>query len=97
MLNRPKKVDKGGAKRGGFKTVYSLSPQLQVVVGEPEMARPEVQFIKFLKSSIILLFCIFVCGRDSGTMRWYSVPLFVSGSEENLGLYPGKGFAGPKE
>ncbi|XP_050364503.1 upstream activation factor subunit spp27-like isoform X2 [Argentina anserina] len=38
----PKKVDKGGAKRGGFKTVYSLSPQLQVVVGEPEMARPEV-------------------------------------------------------
>ncbi|KAM5549142.1 upstream activation factor subunit spp27 [Rosa sericea] len=38
----PKKVDKGGAKRGGFKTVYSLSPQLQVIVGEPEMARPEV-------------------------------------------------------
>ncbi|KAM5586785.1 hypothetical protein ABKV19_005625, partial [Rosa sericea] len=31
-----------GARRGGFKTVYSLSPLLQVIVVEPEMARPEV-------------------------------------------------------
>lgn len=34
-------------KRGGFTKICSLSPQLQVVVGEPVMARTEVYLYKF--------------------------------------------------
>ncbi|KAL3722434.1 hypothetical protein ACJRO7_034755 [Eucalyptus globulus] len=40
---RSSKEDKGVKKRGGgFNKLCSLSPQLQVVTGEPELARPEV-------------------------------------------------------
>ncbi|KAI3441363.1 uncharacterized protein J3R85_002645, partial [Psidium guajava] len=39
---RSSKEDKGVKKRGGFNKLCSLSPQLQVITGAPELARTEV-------------------------------------------------------
>lgn len=49
---RSTKEDKGIKKRGGgFNKLSSLSPQLQVITGVPELARTEVMLVLFDKSA----------------------------------------------
>jgi upstream activation factor subunit UAF30 len=79
---RPVKAKKRG---GGITKVSQLSPQLEKVVGASQLGRTEVIFIFFrqLFCEAELYFSLLCC-------------VYLSGCEENVGIYPREGFARPK-
>lgn len=89
---RSEKVNGEEKRKGGFNKPCALSPQLQKLVGEPELGRPEVM----LNLYGVLLLWSSLCFWSNSYISFGDVFLLV-GRQEDLGLYPGEEITKPTE